>query len=207
MKTSTILFTISALFLTALSTSAAEPLEVNASDLIGKVYCVADPKGSPEACREAATGRFAAPEAESGAEWLTATDGFLISYDGMQPEAEAMARYDHGAVAGYGYIFYFPYASAGREDANSHQCRFCSALLDELVNNGVVLGADPMTADLFDVAGVFPGGDLRLTLSEHVEAETVADDLPAGAVPADRSGEFILLVNIVPAAYTASLSE
>lgn len=195
--------------LTALSATAANPVDVNASDLIGKVYCVADPSTGKMECRQAADTRFnATPVEEDGAEWLS--EGFHISYSGMTPEAEAMARYNDGEVAGYGYVFYFPYEATRREEANSCQCAFCSALLQELTDMGVSLGANPMTDALFDVAGVFQGGDVQLTLRENIESETESADLQAGAIPADRQGEFVLLISVVPAnslGFTADLAE
>lgn len=212
MKTTTTILLLSLLTtMTALSANAAEPLEVNAADLIEKVYCVADPSSSHADCREAAGTRFAAaPVAEEDAEWMSATEGFRISYDGMEPEAEAMARYSNGAVAGYGYIFYFPYEVSARETANCEQCRFCTALLQELSDMGIALGADPMTDALFDVCGAFKGGDLQLTLREDIENETITPDLQAGAIPSDREGQFIVLLSVVPANtldYTAQLAE
>ena len=75
---------------------------------------------------------------------------------------------------------------------------------------GIMLGADPMTDALFDVGGVFDGGDVQLTLNETVEHETIDTDLAAGAIPADRSGSFTLLISVVPAhalPYTAANAE
>lgn len=192
-----------------LTAFAADPLEVNASDIIGKVYAVADPAYGRDNCRETADEQFALlPACEEGAEWLTSAEGFRLSYEGMQPEVEAMAEYDNGMVSSYGYIFYFPYASAQRETANGQQCEFCTALLQELKDLGIDLGADPMTANLFDVRGIFHGSHIHLTLSENVANETLTSDLRSEEIPADREGEFTLLISIVPAqtfSYTAGL--
>ena len=159
----------------------------------------------------AAGGNFTGtPYAEDGAEWMSADEGFRICYAGMMPEAEGMARYDNGSVTGFGYIFYFPYASTARENANCEQCRFCSALLQELTDMGVALGSDPMTEALFNIAGVYQGGDIQLTLNEYIDHETLTPDLQAGAIPTDREGSFVLTVSIVPAhalGFTADLSK
>lgn len=199
MKIPAILLSMFLTTATAIAADAAQPVDVDASDLISKVYAVADPAAGREQCRRVAEQSFnETPVADGGAEWMT-SDEFHICYAGMQPEAEAMARYDNGAVAGYGYIFYFPYEAMARDTANGEQCRFCSALLQDLSGMGIALGADPMTEALFDVAGVFNGGDLQLTLSETVDHETIDADLPAGAIPADRSGLFTLIISVVPA--------
>lgn len=191
--------------LLAIPAKAAEPVCLNAADLIGKVYGVADPDTQEDACRREAQSRFSTiPVAEDGAEWMSSEDGFLISYEGLSPEVEAMARYDRGQVAGYGYIFYFPYEAYARETANDRECGFCSALLQELSDMGLSLGADTSTDALFDVYSPFSGGDLRLTLREEIENETVSAELPAGAIPADREGRFVLFVSIVPATFTAA---
>ena len=211
MKTPAILLSILLAAIATLSANAADPVVVDASDLIYKVYGVADPASGREECRQAARQSFNdVPVADEGAEWMTTDEGFRISYEGMQPEAEAMARYDHGTVVGYGYIFYFPYTPMAREKANGEQCSFCAALLQELTDMGVVLGADPMTVALFDVEGAINGGDVQLTLNETVENETLDADLPAGAIPADRSGSFTLVISVVPANalnYTADNAE
>ncbi len=187
---------------------AAQPVAVNASDLIGKVYGVADPSKSESQCRQEAESRFdTTPEAEAGAEWLSSDNGFILVYEGLSPEVEAMVRYDRGEVAAYGYLFYFPYASAQRSAANHEQCEFCAALLQELSDMGVALGSDLSTDALFDVTGAYKGGDVQLTLREEVESETVTADLPAGAIPADREGQFILMINVVPANAVALTAE
>ena len=200
---------------TAISTHVAmatEPLVVTAADLLGKVYGVVDPhQMSRTVCRNIAAENYSAtPVEDEGAEWLTPDEGFSVSYRGqLVPEAEAMARYDaDGCLAGYGYVFYFPYEATCREKANGEQCAFCSLLLQELTDMGVILGVNPMTDALFDVGGIYEGNDMQLTLRESVESETVTPELQAGAIPADRSGEFVLLMSIVPARtldYTAAL--
>lgn len=206
MKTPNILITAIFSLLPVLQAAGAEPMEVKASDLIEKVYCLADPASGMMQCRKMACEHFSsAPFQDEGAEWMSADEGFVVSYEGMTPESEAMARYENGMVTGYGYIFYFPYAADCREMANGKQCRFCSALLDELTDMGIVFGADPMTESLFDVVGMFQGGDVRLTLNEDVTNETITPDLQAGAIPADREGQFILLMSVVPA-HAANLS-
>ncbi|MBD5370728.1 MAG: hypothetical protein HDR80_06225 [Bacteroides sp.] len=199
MKTTTLL-SLTALMATAsLTASAAEPLEIRAADLIGKVYCTADPRAGEEECRDAAHTLYDAPRMDEGAEWIGAEEGFRVNYGGLTPEAEAMARYERGSVAGYGYIFYFPYEAAGRTSANCEQSAFCTCLLKDLAEMGVILGADPTTDALFDVAGIYHGGDVQISLREEVISETIAPDQLAGAIPADRTGEFILFVSVVPA--------
>ena len=188
---------------------AKRPVKITAAELIGKVYGVADPRCGREECREQALQNFSAAPVESdGAEWMGEAEGFVISYGGQTPETEAMARYSHDDVTGYGYIFYFPYSSHGREKANREQCRFCSSLMEDLVEIGAIMGADPQTEDLFDVTEIYKGNDVQLTLSEVAESESVSETLEAGEIPADRSGQFILMVSIVPVDalhYTADL--
>lgn len=188
---------------------AKRPVKVTAAELIGKVYGVADPRCGREECRDKALHSFSAAPVESdGAEWMGEAEGFVISYGGQTPESEAMARYSHNDVTGYGYIFYFPYSSHGREKANREQCRFCSSLMEDLVEIGAIMGADPQTEDLFDVTAIYKGNDVQLTLSEITESESATDTMAAGEIPADRSGQFILMVSIVPADalhYTADL--
>lgn len=205
------IITLAIALTSALSSFAASPLIVNAADLIGKVYGVAEPAMSQEECRQVAGERFSdVPAIAEQAEWMGTDEGFSICYSGMTPESEGMARYENGAVAGYGYIFYFPYAAAARERANCEQCRFCSALLQELTDNGILLGADPTTDALFNVGGIFEGGDVQLTLREVIEAETPAPDMAADMIPADREGCFTLIISVVPAHaldYTADIAK
>lgn len=196
-----IIASISALLMTlvAMPAFAKAPVTVNAADLIGKVYGVADPGCSESECRREAQARFETlPEVEEGAEWLSSDNGFVLVYEGQSPEVEAMARYERGEVAGYGYIFYFPYEATQRNVANHEQCEFCSALLQELSDMGLTLGSDIDTDSLFDVSGAFSGGDFHLALTEEVASETPGEDLPAGAIPADREGQFVLLISVVP---------
>ncbi|MDE6272128.1 MAG: hypothetical protein K2M31_03880 [Muribaculaceae bacterium] len=193
----------------ALMANAQKPRKVSAEDLVSKVYGVADPGLDREDCRRMAEKCYCAkPIEEDGAEWMSASEGFAINYEGHMPESEAMARYDNDNVAGYGYIFYFPYNAAERDKANREQCRFCSALLGELNDMGAIVGANPLTDALFDVGGIYKGSDLQLTLSEYVESETQTPDLQAGAIPADRKGQFIIVMSVTPAGlheFTAEL--
>ncbi|MDE6559648.1 MAG: hypothetical protein K2K29_07155 [Muribaculaceae bacterium] len=189
---------------------AGDPLDVNAADLVGKVYGVADASANRNECRLEAGERFGyMPANEDGAEWINSTDGFAVRYSGMAPEADAMARYDGNKVAGYGYIFYFPYEAYARKLADSAQCEFCSTLLQELTDMAISMCSDPMTDAIFDMSGDYNGNDISLTLREEIDHETITPDQLAGSVPADRCGRFVLLVSIVPDAYplTASLSE
>ena len=186
---------------------AKRPVKVSAADLVGKVYCVADPALGRESCLKQVENNFSGtPVSEDGAEWMSESEGFIINYHGQSPEAEAMARYDHDTVAGYGYIFYFPYKSTQRERANKEQCRFCSELLDDLCALGAMMGADPLTENLFDVSGVLKGGDVQLTLTEDVDPGVQDTELQAGAENPNQSGRFILVMSVVPASalqYTA----
>lgn len=192
---------LSALLLTliVLPAMAGNTVRVNAADLIGKVYGVADPNVSENDCRRQASEALQMiPTLDEGAEWISSDNGYVLVYEGLSPEVEAMALYDRGEVAGYGYIFYFPYEAKERETANTHQCEFCSALLQELTDMGMALGSDSESDSLFDVEGVFSGGDVRLTLREEVESETVTPYLQSGIIPVDRQGQFILMINVVP---------
>lgn len=202
---------IASLMLPGLSNAfASTPVEVNASDIIGKIYCVADPDSGREECRRLSTERYGAePGNEDGAEWISSDNGFAISYYGMQPEVDAMARYEGNEVAGFGYVFYFPYNSHCREAANHDQCEFCSTLLQELNDMAVTLDVNEAADALFEVFGEYAGSDISLTLREEIESETMAPDQLAGAIPSDRCGQFVLLISVVPGHYelTAQASE
>lgn len=197
------------LLLGGLSAHAAKPVKLTASDLVEKAYGVADPELGREGCRRMAEDKFSgSPVEEDGADWMSEGEGFIISYHGQSPEAEAMVRYVNDMVDGYGYIFYFPYGASQREAANKEQCKFCSALLDELCEMGAEMGADPATTELFDVDGRLNGRDVQLTLSEDVESKAANHELQAGAIDPDCSGQFILVMSIVPTStlqYTAEL--
>ena len=190
---------------------STEPIEVTAADLVQKVYGVADPTLGRDGCRKIAQDSFSeTPREDEGAEWMSSDEGFLISYQGQSPEAEAMVRYARNAVTGYGYIFYFPYESHRREAANNEQCRFCSALLGELSELGEDLGADPLTKELFDVSGIVKGRLVRLCLSESTAPAPENPDLPVGAIDPAISGEFILVMSVTPtfnSEFTAELAE
>ncbi len=200
MKTHAALLATLFLSIGTLVSTAGNTVTVNAADLIGKVYGVADPACSEESCRKAVAESIGiATVSDEDAEWLSSDNGFRLAYEGQTPEVEAMARYDRGEVAGYGYIFYFPYSAHERESANNEQCEFCGALLQELSDMGLVLGSDTMTDALFDVNGAYEGGDVQLILREEIASQTIDDNLPAGAIPADRQGQFTLVISVVPA--------
>ncbi len=188
------------LLLGVLTGNAKRPHRISTADIVGKVYGVANPCQDKATCREIARQTYgSSPVEDDGAEWIGETEGFAIDYEGQYPESEAMARYENDKVAGYGYIFYFPYKATEREKANKEQCRFCTTLIDELNEMGAIVGANPLTDALFDVGGYYNGGDVQLTLSEYIESETRSPELQAGAIPSDRSGQFVVIVSVVPA--------
>ncbi|MDE6810792.1 MAG: hypothetical protein K2J15_00405 [Muribaculaceae bacterium] len=205
----TILFTLIMIFTFSCMT-AAEPVDVNASDIIGKVYGITAPSCNQVDCRQAVAEHFGKlPCKEDGGEWLTSDEGLILRYSSMSPEVDAMARYENGKVAGFGYIFYFPYEAHCRKSANSSQCEFCRALIQELADMDVYMVANPMTDSLFEISGEYNGNDISLILREEIENENVTANQLAGTVPADRSGQFVLLVSVVPETYnlTAVLAE
>lgn len=183
--------------------SVANPVTVKGTDLIEKVYGVINPNSSEAECREGVRGYFTlTPTEEDGSEWLSSDNGFYLTYQGITPEADAMARYEKGEIAGYGYIFYFPYEAEGRRSANDCQCEFCSALLQELADNGMTLGADQNTDALFHVRGESALSDFDVVLREEIEHETVTTELAAGEIPADRKGCFVLMISVEPSNVT-----
>ncbi len=186
---------------------ASNPVSVSGLDLIQKVYGIVDSTTPESNCRQEVSERFAtSPTVDEDAEWLSTEDGFTLDYEGMSPEVEAMARYDRGEVAGFGYIFYFPYQAAERHLANDSQCAFCSTLLQELADNGITLGSDTDTEALFNVKGMSENGTFTMTLNEEVTNETLSADLRPGEIPADREGQFVLLISVLPANATPALA-
>lgn len=164
-------------------------VEVNADDLITKVYGSLDSCANRAQCLAAAGRRLAmTPRQEENSLWLDSEDGYQLSYYGMIPQLSAMARFDNDDdLAEYCYFFQFPYSAESKESANSEQADFSGALLQELYDLQMPLGRNTMTDDLFQVFGDYKGNlvDVRLL-----------DDDTSG------DGRYILMFIVTPDSFT-----
>ncbi len=119
------------------------PVEVNASDLLSKVYGVAECQLDSAACIGKVvdlTGMT--PVADEYGHWLDSVDGFRLNYYGLTPEVSSMARFNDGGVGEFAFFFIFPYGEGERAWANRRQAEFCGLLLQELHDLGLDVDAE-----------------------------------------------------------------
>lgn len=167
------------------------PLELTAIDLVTKVYGVLDTGLSEKDAVKEAGRRFnLTPSADSEGLWLDTADGYVVSYYGMTPLLSAVAHFDENGATDYSYFFQFPYASGSRHTADTAQCAFCGYLLQEMNDIGLMVGVPDTTDSIFEAFGSCDDKYINVRL---LEEENI-----------DDSGRFILMLSIVPGAYTSS---
>lgn len=173
------------------------PVDVNARDLITKVYGLVDSQCSRGECIDAVRNRISlTPTEEEGDLWLDSKDGYQLRYGGHMPEMSGMARFDdRDSIAEYCYFFVFPYARGSRDDSVRDQADFTGMLLQEMQDMGMPIGANPMTDDLMEVIGNYEGSDIDVRLLDQASAP-IPDDVMAGASP--EEGRFILMFIVTP---------
>ncbi len=171
--------------------AAVMPLELTAIDLVTKVYGMLDTGLSEkEAIMEAGDRFRLTPSADSMGLWLDSADGYVVSYYGLTPPISAVAHFDEGGASDFSYFFLFPYSAGERRNADSAQCVFCGYLLQEMNDLGLVVGVPDVTDSIFEVFGSYDDKWLNIRLVEQVHD--------------DESGLFVLMLNVVPGAYTAA---
>lgn len=172
---------------------APEAVIVTAADLVSKVYGVIDlPQSVKEATQDIEKHMNISPDADETGLWLDTDGGYRISYSGMTPEVAAVAQFEDGNLSRFGYFFFFPYQGACRDDANRAQCAFCSSLLQEMYDMGLVSGrADDNDDSLFEVIGDYEGNMFNMMLKEQT-----ADGRDGG--------RFLVIISVTPGAFTAA---
>lgn len=182
------------------------PVELTGRDLVTKVYGVLSPAeaSTEEDCKRNCKGKFnLTPSEDEYGLWLEDKDGYSVNCYGIKPETSAMAGYEDGQLAKYGFFFLFPYKEGERESANRRQATFCGSLLQELKDMGLTLSAASDTPVLFDVIGENGGDSVEIRLVEETES-TLPDngDRLAGTEDAQssapQSGRFILILSVEP---------
>lgn len=173
------------------------PLELTSTDFITKVYGLFSPKMS---CRELcdASGKVLSlkPEKDDMGLWLQTEDGYNISFYGINPpEVSTMARIENDSVADYGFFFMFPYNDSTKNEANSRQAEFCGALLQEMSDLGLVMGANELTDDLFDVYGEYNGNFVNVRLIDDPAFK--GEGKFSG-----NSGKYIVMLTVEPNGFT-----
>lgn len=164
------------------------PVQVTAMDLVTKVYGVLDPSLTCEqAADEAGRCLSICPEADETGLWLNADEGYVLDYYGMTPEVYAVANFDDNGATSFSYFFLFPYGHDQREWANSQQCAFCSAMLQEIYDSGLIVGVPDTTDCIFEALGSCGDNHITLSLNEKRENEDV--------------GCFIFALNVIPSLY------
>lgn len=148
---------------------------VNAHDLMTKVYGFIQDGCTRADCIAGARKTVnLTPDTEGADLWLDSADGYRLSYDGMAPDVSAMARMalDSDSVREYCFFFLFPYHGDKRkEDATRSQADFSGALLQEMADMEMPLGADANTDDLFDVEGAYQGRQVNVRLLDDLDYE------------------------------------
>lgn len=182
-----------------LSTAGASPIIVTAADLVTKVYGALEPTATMEETMAYAGAKLKMmPEKEDENLWLDSDKGYVVSYSGMTPEVSAVAQFDDDSLSSFGYFFIFPYNATNRDEANRHQCSFCSSLLQEMYDMGSIVGmpvmenantsadeADEADDSLFDVLASYEGNNINMSLKE----ESLDN----------ATGRFLLIVEVTPA--------
>lgn len=173
------------------------PLQLTARDFVTKVYGVF----SPELCQDSIVGKARAilnltPDADEYGLWLEDANGYSVSYYGMRPDVSALACFDNNSVSDFSFFFLFPYSGSDkRDEANSRQAEFCGALLQELADIGVTLGADASTDAMFEVSGDYAGNFVEMRLIEEESG-------PGRDVVPDRAGRFVVTLSVEPGSFT-----
>ncbi len=182
--------------ISGLSTAGASPIIVTAADLVTKVYGALEPTATMEETMAYAGAKLKmVPEKDGEDLWLDSDKGYVVSYSGMTPEVSAVAQFDDDSLSSFGYFFIFPYNSTNRDEANRHQCSFCSSLLQEMYDMGSIVGmpvmenedasADEADDSLFDVLASYEGNNINMSLKE----ESLDN----------ATGRFLLVVEVTPA--------
>lgn len=148
---------------------------VNAHDLMTKVYgFIQDGCTRSDCIADARKTVNLTPDTEGADLWLDSDDGYRLSYDGMAPDVSAMARMalDNDSVREYCFFFLFPYhGETAKEQATRSQADFSGALLQEMADMEIPLGADANTDDLFDVEGGYLGRQVNVRLMDDLDSE------------------------------------
>lgn len=183
--------------ISGLSTAGASPIIVTAADLVTKVYGALEPAATMEETMACAGSKLKmVPEQDGEDLWLDSDKGYVVSYSGMTPEVSAVAQFDDDSLSSFGYFFIFPYTVGSRDEANRHQCSFCSSLLQEMYDMGSIVGMPVMEntdssagaaedVSLFDVLASYEGNNINMSLKEQTLDNT--------------SGRFLLVVEVTPA--------
>lgn len=164
------------------------PVEVTAEDLVTKIYGVIDPSLSKQECSDQAFSILRLrPQEDNAALWLETSDGYGISYYGMQPEVSAMARFGNETLSDFCFFFLFPYQEDSKEECTRHQADFCGSLLQEMHDIGITMGRDSLSDDLFEVSGSYRGNFVDVRLMEERTAE--------------NEGRYILILSVEPGGF------
>lgn len=166
----------------------ALPVEVTAEDLVTKIYGVIDPSVSKHECSNQAFRVLRLrPQEDNAALWLETSDGYGISYYGMQPEVSAMARFGNETLSDFCFFFLFPYKEDSKRECTRRQADFCGSLLQEMHDIGIPMGRDSLSDDLFEASGSYKGNFVAVRLMEEQTA--------------DNEGRFILILSVEPGGF------
>lgn len=169
--------------------SSVLPLALTAKDFVTKVYGVFDTNLSESEISKESKQRFnLTPAADSTGLWLETADGYVVSYYGMTPLVSAKAGFDGNIVSDYCYFFQFPYSSGMRAEANMRQCEFCSSLLQEMHDIGMIMAVPVYTDAIFETVGSYGEHNVNVRLVEESSS--------------DHSGRFIVVLDVEPRAFT-----
>lgn len=175
------------LLLSATLSARAQAVQVNAHDLMTKVYGVIDsaacPDMSPEdCCQFAETLVGLTPEEDNGDLWLETDGGYSINYSGMQPEMATVADFEGQNLARCAYFFIFPYTDSQRDECCRQQAAFCGSLLQEMHDLGAKMNCCDLPGAHFEAYGRYAGRDVDVRLLEETDS--------------DLSGRYILILSV-----------
>lgn len=175
------------------SSAASSAVIVTAADLVSKVYGVLELPQTIEEVKQGVEKRMnVAPDADETGLWLDSDSGYQLSYSGMTPDMAAVAQFDDDNLSRFGYFFFFPYKTATRDDVNRAQCAFCSSLLQEMNDMGIVSGtAEDNDDSLFEVIGAYEGNMVNVMLKEQT-------------ANGRDGGRFLVILSVTPGAFTAA---
>lgn len=188
------------------------PLNLTARDFITKVYGFVEDETTREGTVKA-SGRLCGlvPQEDEFGLWLNPECGYAVSYYGMTPDVEAMARFEKERLSNYGFFFLFPYKEGMREDANRRQSEFTGCLLQELHDLGLVVSLNEATDAIFDAVSDYEGNFVDLRLIEEVVSpdgseypDKMSAKCEASAMTPESKGRFILILNVEPGGFTVS---
>lgn len=152
--------------------NSGKTLQLSGRDLITKAYgmipAVNDRKGTMELSESVIN---MTPVAEDNNLWLDSTEGYAIDYYGMTPEVSALVRLENDSINDYGFFFLFPYSKIDKKSATENQVDFSKTMLQEFEDLGLDLGANPYTADLFEVSGDYTDNYVDVRLIDDQEGE------------------------------------